>query len=143
MLIQRREIGKKILFSMLLLPFQSMAKKNKFEEKYIDTFGKVALKLTDFPLDKDLIKTFYYSLAETESNFGVEIIKIYDTRITKNSSEKLSKLEKKIILTLYSGKVGNKKVTYTNSIEWLALSNFTKPPGICGGFFGFWNKPPK
>ena len=143
MLIQRREFGKKILLSSLFIPLKSIAKDNKFEEKYLDTFEKVVLKLTDFSLDKELIKTYYYSIAKTEKNFGVEVIKIYDYRVTKNSSDKLSKLEKKIILTLYSGVIDNKKITYTNSFEWLALNNFTKPPGICGGFFGFWSKNPK
>lgn len=47
-------------------------------------------------------------------------------------------------LTGYSVDVAGKPVavvTYVSAAVW-ALIPFTKPPGLCGGAFGYWSHPP-
>ncbi|MGE0680179.1 MAG: sugar dehydrogenase complex small subunit [Candidatus Binatia bacterium] len=59
----------------------------------------------------------------------------------------LDQLAKSIVAAFYSGQIvqGNETqfVTYWDALVWQAVKSFTKPPGICGGSFGYWADPPK
>lgn len=59
----------------------------------------------------------------------------------------LDQLAQSIIAAFYSGQIvqGNETqlVTYWDALVWQAVESFTKPPGICGGSFGYWADPPK
>ena len=52
-----------------------------------------------------------------------------------------------IVAAFYSGQLANgdtmQVVTYWDALVWQAVKSFTKPPGICGGVFGYWADPPK
>lgn len=142
MLISRRDLSKKLCLFSLAFSFKGTAANKQTEKNNLEIFAKTIFVLTDFNIEEDLLKSYYYLLEKSEYNFSKNLESIYNNRVISNSKEQLNDLEKKIIRVMYSGVVDNKMVTFFNRLNWLALSNFTKPQGLCGGEFGFWKKKP-
>jgi hypothetical protein len=63
------------------------------------------------------------------------------------AAARLDQLASSIVSAFYSGQLieGNKiqLVTYWDALVWQAVKSFTKPPGVCGGGFGYWAEAPK
>lgn len=59
----------------------------------------------------------------------------------------LDQLASAIVSAFYSGQIvqanETRLITYWDALVWQAVKSFTKPPGICGGQFGYWAEPPK
>lgn len=143
MIFHRRELGKNFVLTALFLPLKSFSKTVTKENKNIELFSKVILFLTDYNIDPNLVKIYYSIFLNSEKNFIEDLNNIHKKRIENNSKAELNALELKIIHTLYTGSINDKMVTYFNALSWSALENFTKPPGVCGGPFGFWHTIPK
>ena len=60
---------------------------------------------------------------------------------------RLDHLANTVVAAFYSGEIvgphGTQLVTYLDALVWQAVESFTKPPGICGGSFGYWADPPQ
>lgn len=63
------------------------------------------------------------------------------------ATARLDQLASTIVASFYSGQLIQGKqvqlVTYWDALVWQAVKSFTKPPGMCGGGFGYWAEAPK
>ena len=63
------------------------------------------------------------------------------------AAARLDQLASTIVAAFYSGQLiqGSQVqlVTYWDALVWQAVKSFTKPPGVCGGAFGYWADAPK
>lgn len=80
----------------------------------------------------------------------VELTQVFDNEEKLQQVLKSSDLMPKaqaLISAWYNGWTqdaagNNVLISYDEALMWAACSDFTKPPGDCGGPFGYWQDPP-
>lgn len=115
----------------------------------LDRFMKAGSLLTGTTLDDSDLARSYFSLVRAK--FGQVDI---DAFLAANAGPKagagnrpISEIERYSMLLWLTGYTTDptthqpKIVSYLGAAVWLALP-FTKPPGECGGAFGYWSAPP-
>jgi hypothetical protein len=121
----------------------------------LDQFLKAASNLTGLKLtDRELARTYFNLLRQQFGMSGMEALSAATTARASRSRKarsavtpSLAPIEEQAILLWCTGitsdpATGQQEVlAYTDAAVWQALP-FTKPPGQCGGAFGYWADAP-